>query len=41
MSDTWSGITNPGTRSHKVYQASKHFRDIYHYITDQKIALWH
>ena len=25
MCNTWTGITNPGTRSHKAYQTSTHF----------------
>ena len=37
MSDTWTGITNPSTRSRKAYQTSTCFRDIYHYITDRKL----
>ena len=30
-------ITNPGTRSCKVYQTLTHFHDVYHYITDGKL----
>ena len=37
MSDTWTRITDPGTRSHKAYQTLMHFQDIYHYITDEKL----
>ena len=37
MSDTWTRITDPGTRSCKAYQTSMHFQDIYHYITDGKL----
>ena len=37
MSDTWTRITDPGTRSHNAYQTSMQFQDIYHYITDEKL----
>ena len=38
MHDTWTGITNPGTRSHKsLPNIGTFFLDIYHYITDGKL----
>ena len=37
MSDTWSRITNPGTRSHKSLSNINTFPSIYHYITDGKL----
>ena len=37
MSDTQTGITNPGTRSCKSLPNINAFLDIYHYITDRKL----
>ena len=37
MSDTWTGITNPGTRSRKSLSNINAFGDIYLYITDGKL----
>ena len=37
MSDTWTRITNPGTRSHKSLSNINTFLRLYHYITDGKL----
>ena len=37
MSDTWTRITNPDTRSHKSLSNINNFQDIYPYITDGKL----
>ena len=37
MSDTWTGITNPGTRSLKSLSNINVLSNIYHYITDGKL----